>query len=58
MSHDFPGHSVAKNPPANAGKMGSVPGLGRSHMLQIKHMCRNYWACALEPTSLSYWALY
>ena len=22
-----------------------------------KHMCHNYWACALEPTSLNYWAL-
>ena len=24
--------SVVKNPPANAGDMGSIPGLGRSHM--------------------------
>ena len=29
---DFPGGTVAKNPPANAGVMGSSPGLGRSHM--------------------------
>ena len=28
----FPGGPV--NPPANAGDMGSIPGLGRSHMLQ------------------------
>ena len=28
----FPGGSVVKNPPANAGDMGSIPGLGRSHM--------------------------
>ena len=31
--HDFPGGSVAKNPPANAGvarDTGSIPGLGRS----------------------------
>ena len=28
----FPGGSVVKNPPANAG-IGSIPGLGRSHML-------------------------
>lgn len=27
-----PGGPVAKNPPANAENMGSVPGLGRSHM--------------------------
>ena len=26
----FPGGSVVKNPPANAGDMGSNPGLGRS----------------------------
>ena len=25
---------MVKNPPANAGDMGSSPGLGRSHMLQ------------------------
>ena len=29
---DFPGGAVVKNPPANAGDMGSSPGLGRSHM--------------------------
>ena len=26
----FPGGSVVKNPPANVGDMGSIPGLGRS----------------------------
>ena len=30
----FPGGSVVKNPPANAGHMGSSPGPGRSHMPQ------------------------
>ena len=29
---DFPGGTVFKNPPANAGDTGSSPGLGRSHM--------------------------
>ena len=29
----FPGGAVVKNPPANAGYMGSSPGLGRSHTL-------------------------
>ena len=29
---DFPGDTVGKNPPANAGDMGSIPGLGRFHM--------------------------
>ena len=30
----FPGGAVVKNPPANAGDMGSSPGPGRSHMPQ------------------------
>ena len=29
---DFPGGAVVKNPPVNAGDMGSIPGPGRSHM--------------------------
>ena len=33
FSWDFPGGAVAKNLPANAGDMGSRPGLGRSHVL-------------------------
>ena len=32
MSVGFPGGSVVKNPPANAGDTGSSPGPGRSHM--------------------------
>ena len=32
----FPGGSGVKNPPANAGDMGSIPGPGRSHMPQSK----------------------
>ena len=31
---EFPGGAVVKSPPANAGDMGSSPGLGRSHMPQ------------------------
>ena len=30
----FPGGAVVKNPPANAGDVGSSPGTGRSHMPQ------------------------
>ena len=30
----FPGGAVDKNPPANAGDTGSIPGPGRSHMPQ------------------------
>ena len=32
MDRDFPGGAVVKNPPVNAGDMGSIPGPGRSHM--------------------------
>ena len=32
----FPGGTVVKNPPANAGDMGSSPGPGRYHMLRSK----------------------
>ena len=31
---DFPGGAVVKNPPSNAGDMGSSPGQGRFHMPQ------------------------
>ena len=31
-SGGFPGGAVVENLPANAGDMGSSPGLGRSHM--------------------------
>ena len=30
LDSGFPGGSVIKNPPANAGNVGSIPGLGRS----------------------------
>ena len=30
---DFPGGPVFKNPPANTGDMGSIPGQGELHML-------------------------
>ena len=40
---DFPGGPVVKNPPANEGDTGSIPGLGRSYMLlATKPMCRNH----------------
>ena len=29
---DFPGDTVVENSPANAGDMGSIPGLGGFHM--------------------------
>ena len=33
---DFPGDTVVKNLPANAGDTGSSPGQGRSHMPRSK----------------------
>ena len=45
MWRGFPGGSVVKNPPANAGDMSLLPDLGRSHMLQSNSAC----ATAIEP---------
>ena len=50
---DFHGGAVDRNPPANAGDKGSIPGPGRFHMLWSS------WACApqlLSPSSRA-WAL-
>ena len=35
----FPGGAVIKNPPANAGDTGSIPGQERSHMPQSNKTC-------------------
>ena len=34
MQRDFPDGPVVENLPANAGDTGSIPGLGRFHMLR------------------------
>ena len=34
LIEDFPGGLAAKNPPASTGDTGSIPSLGRSHMMQ------------------------
>ena len=44
----FFGDSVVKTLPANVRDMGSISGLGRSHMPQSNR------ACALEPWSCTY----
>lgn len=45
----FPGGSVAKNPPCNAGDTGLIPGSGRSHEpWDTKPMRHNYGVCALK----------
>ena len=57
----FPGGSVIKDLPANAGDMGSIPGLGRSHMLrsksahepQVLSLCSRAWELQLlKPCGL------
>ena len=49
----FPGGAVVENLPANAGDMGSSPGLGRSHMPWSKWpVSHNYWACASGACAL------
>ena len=47
----FPGGAVVENLPANAGDMGSSPGLGRSHMPQSN------WAREPQLLSLRIWSL-
>ena len=47
---DFPARLVAKDPPANLGNMGLIPGLGRFHMPWDNWaMYHNYSAHALKP---------
>ena len=47
----FPGGAVVENLPANAGDMGSSPGLGGSHMP------RSNWARGPQLLSLCAWSL-
>ena len=48
---DFCGGPVVKNPPSNAGGMGLIPGMGRSHMEQGSWAhSPQLRACALEPS--------
>ena len=37
MKENFPGGPEVKNLPANAGDMGSIPGLARSDVAKNKH---------------------
>ena len=39
LSTDFPGGTVAKNPPANAGDADSIPSLGRFRCLGASKPC-------------------
>ena len=52
---DFLGGPVVRNLPANAGNMGSIPGLEDPTCCEAtKPLCHNYRACALELTLHSY----
>ena len=51
MHSGFPGGAVVESLPANAGDMGSSPGLGRSHMP------RSNWAREPQLLSLRVWSL-
>ena len=48
---DFPGSPAVKNPPANPGDMGSIPGPGRFHTFRgaTKPVATTTDACNLEP---------
>ena len=37
---NFPSGLVVKNPSANAGDMGSIPGPGRFHIPQSRNFCK------------------
>ena len=50
LFHGFPGSSVVKNVPANAGDTSLIPDCGAA-----KPMCRKYWACALESSKHNCW---
>ena len=51
LAPGFPGGAVVENLPANAGDMGSSPGLGGSHMP------RSSWAREPQLLSLRVWSL-
>ena len=49
-SQDFPAGAVDKHPPANAGGVDLILGLGKSQCQRATNpLCHNYWACTLEP---------
>lgn len=46
---NFPGSTDDKNPPASTGETGSIPGLGRLHMLRgnLRHVPQLLSLCAV-----------
>ena len=56
---DFPGGTVDKNPPANAGDMGLIPSPGRSHSCKAtKPVHHNYRAHAPQQEKPLQWEAY
>ena len=55
MQGGFPGGSMVKNPPVNAGDNGLIPGVGRSHIHwssearvpQLLRLCSGAWELQL-----------
>ena len=58
LKTDFPGATVVKNPAANAGDMGSIPGLGSFYMPWSSDVCAPQVRIPLEPASRNYWSPY
>ena len=50
----FPGDSVVKNPPANSGDTGSIPGLGRSPREGNGNL-PPYYSCLGNPVNRGAW---
>ena len=58
LKEGFPGGTMVKNSPANAEDTGLIPAQEYPTCHRAtKCVCHNYWACALEPGSSSYWNL-
>ena len=49
----FPGGSVVKNPPVNAGEAGSIPGSGRSPRVENGNLLP--YSCLGNPTDRGAW---
>ena len=65
MATEIPWYPVVKNPPANAGDVGTIPGKGRCHMSRdtwfhspqlLSPWATTTEAHALEPKCDDYWA--
>ena len=54
QARGFPGGSVVKNLPANAGDTGLIPGQGRSHLLRSNWEAQLLSPRSIEPESSNY----